>query len=115
MNPKFYRLRFFALFAALLFSFPVISAAQPANANEIKKLPPVHYIRSRDYDMRHNALNLKFDWEKEQTYGTATITLAPLVPNLKIINLDAGLMMINSVKLNNGTVLQHQYDEKKAV
>ena len=114
MNPKFYHLRFFALFAALLFSFPVISAAQPANANEIKKLPPVHYIRSRDYDMRHNALNLKFDWEKEQTYGTATITLAPLVPNLKIINLDAGLMMINSVKLNNGTVLQHQYDEKES-
>jgi aminopeptidase N len=114
MNSKYYRFRFFALFLAFLFSLPVISAAQTANPSEIKKLPPIHYVRSRDYDMRHNALNLKFDWEKEQTYGTATITLAPLVPNLKTVQLDAGLMIINSVKLKNGNNLQYQYDEKES-
>ena len=114
MNSKFYRLKSAAFFAALLFLLPVISSAQLPNPTEIKKLPPVHYVRSRDYDMRHSALNLKFDWDKEQAYGTATITLAPLVPDLKIVSLDAGLMVINSVKLANGSVLQHQYDENES-
>ncbi len=78
------------------------------------KLPPVHYIRSHDFDVRHIALNLKFDWEKEQAYGTATLTLASFVPNLKTIDLDAGLMIINSVKLTHAKSLTFNYDEKES-
>lgn len=60
--------------------------------------------------MRHIALNLKFDWEKEQTFGTATVTLAPLLPNFQTVELDAGAMTINSVKMN-GKDLKFTYDE----
>lgn len=97
---------------------PVLQARpmpEPApDEKPVKKLPPVHWVRSRDYDMRHIALDLRFDWEKEQAYGTATITLAPLVSDMKTVNLDAGAMIINSVKLAGGKGdLQFQYDEPK--
>jgi len=108
------------IFAAVLISASAVSSfvqARPMNEisfqddkQQVKKLPPVHYVRSRDFDMRHIALNLKFDWEKEETYGTATITLAPLMPNFQIVNLDAGAMTINSVKMN-GKDLKFSYDE----
>jgi aminopeptidase N len=108
------------LAAAMLGTFAVSSVVQARPMNEffeqvgqpqqVKQLPPVHYVRSRDYDMQHIALNLKFDWEKEQAFGTATITLAPLMPNFQTVNLDAGSMIINSVKLN-GKDLRFSYDE----
>src|SRR5580765_2366069 len=105
MNFKYIPWKFCVLVSIFLFVAAPCVRAQ----NEIKKLPPVHYVRSRDYDTRHIALNLKFDWDKEQAYGTATITLSPLVENLKTVNLDAGLMIINSVKLADGKSLQFQY------
>lgn len=116
MTTKLFRAKAVALLFAFLLSFVFAATAQtPANTQEeVKKLPPIQYIRSRDFDMRHIALNLKFDWEKEQTFGTATVTLAPLVPDLKIVNLDAGLMIINSVKLN-GKDLTFNYNEKESL
>jgi aminopeptidase N len=98
-----------------LASFAQAQDTNPSNAAaEKKKLPPIHYVRSRDYDMRHVALNLKFEWDKEQTYGTATLTLSPLVQNLKTVNLDAGLMIINSVKLG-GANLTFNYVDKETL
>ncbi|HEX8289164.1 MAG TPA: M1 family aminopeptidase [Pyrinomonadaceae bacterium] len=112
MKQKYSFRQIAVVFFALCFLFSVNLQAQPSS--EIKKLPPAHYVRSRDYDMRHIALNLKFDWDKEQAFGTATITLAPLVPNLQKINLDAGLMNINSVKMN-GKDLKFDYDGKNTL
>ena len=83
---------------------------QQDDEKKTKKLPPRNYIRSRDFDMQHIALNLNFDWDKEQAFGTATITLAPLVPDFKTVNLDAGLMILNAVKLN-GKDLKFEYDK----
>lgn len=103
----------FVLMVLLAFASSAAQAQETNPAAEKKKLPPINYIRSRDYDMRHVALNLKFDWEKEQTFGTATITLAPLVENLKTVNLDAGLMIINSVKLAGGAGLTFDYVDKE--
>lgn len=120
MNIRSIVTKFSAVFTLLVFvAAPVLQARpmpEPAEDEKaVKKLPPVHYVRSRDYDMRHIALDLKFDWEKEQAYGTATITLAPLVSDMKTVNLDAGLMIINSVKLTGGNAdLQFQYDEPKS-
>ncbi|MET0752179.1 MAG: M1 family aminopeptidase, partial [Pyrinomonadaceae bacterium] len=112
-NFKLINRKSIILVLAFLLAFTTLAQAQPQTVKQIEKkvLPPIHYVRSRDYDMRHIALNLKFDWEKEQASGTATITLAPLVQSLKTINLDAGLMTINSVKLANGGDLQFQYDK----
>lgn len=119
MNIRSIVFKFSTFFVLLTFvAVPVLQARpmpEPAQDEKtVKKLPPVHYVRSRDYDMRHIALDLKFDWEKEQAYGTATITLAPLVSDMRTVNLDAGAMTINSVKLTGGKGnLQFQYDEPK--
>ncbi|HEY8560722.1 MAG TPA: M1 family aminopeptidase [Pyrinomonadaceae bacterium] len=120
MKNTFWRSRI--LSAAMIFSIaassvvaarPMNEFLQPDETQEVKKLPPVHYVRSRDFDMRHIALDLRFDWEKEQAYGAATITLAPLMPNFQVVNLDAGAMTINSVRLN-GKDLKFGYDEPNA-
>ncbi len=94
----------------LLGIFGTANAQRRPPNSEDKKLPPVHYVRSHDFDMQHIALDLKFDWDKEQAYGTAAITLAPFVENFKIVTLDAGLMIINSVKMG-GKELTFKYDE----
>src|SRR4051794_39257861 len=73
-------------------------------------LPPPNYIPSHDYDMRNILLNLRFDWEKSQTYGTATLSFAPLLANLKQIELDAANMTFNSIKLSSGAALQFRSD-----
>lgn len=105
------------LLVICLIGFSSFTQARPMPQQQgdkaTKKLPPRNYVRSRDFDMQHIALNLKFDWEKEQTFGTATITLAPLVPNFNTVNLDAGLMIINSVKLN-GKDLKFKYDKSES-
>jgi aminopeptidase N len=114
MNFKLINRKSIILVLGFLLAFTSLAQAQqPQTEKQIEKkaLPPIHYVRSRDYDVRHIALNLKFDWEKEQAMGTATITLAPLAENLKTINLDAGLMTINSVKLAGGGDLKFQYDK----
>ncbi|CAN5318584.1 M1 family aminopeptidase [soil metagenome] len=120
MSIKLFNLKTLAVFVLLAAFFNQIALARPMNEvvqnvfqqdeKEVKKLPPVHYVRSRDYDMQNIALNLKFDWDKEQAYGTATITLASLAPNFQKVNLDAGAMIINSVMMN-GKNLTFNYDE----
>src|SRR5205085_1102011 len=73
-------------------------------------LPPVHYIPSREYDQRDIKLDLRFDWEQEQATGTETITLAPLVKDLRRVELDAANMTFNSVKLATGPPLKFEMD-----
>jgi aminopeptidase N len=74
------------------------------------KLPPAQYIPSRNYDTRNISLNLRFNWDKEQTLGTATISFAPLLDNLKQVEFDAANMTFNSVKLASGAALQFAAD-----
>lgn len=75
----------------------------------IKPLPAAQWIRSRTIDVKHIALDLRFDWAKKQAYGTATITLAPLRQTDRI-TLDAGRLAINAVRLGDGTRLAYDYD-----
>lgn len=97
---------FFALFSLfLLVSNHNISAQQPA---EIKKLPPLNQPRERKIDVKNVALDLRFDWQKKQAFGTATITFSPLIPTDKI-SLDAAMMEINSVS-SNGKSLKFDYE-----
>ncbi|MGI9035691.1 MAG: M1 family metallopeptidase, partial [Pyrinomonadaceae bacterium] len=114
MDSKLSRKNFYIFILLILTAFSQIVSAQNGAGDGKKTLPPAHYIRSHDYDMQNISLNLKFDWNKEQAYGTAALTLAPFVPNLRKINLDAGLMIINSVKLN-GANLTFDYDEKQTL
>jgi aminopeptidase N len=78
---------------------------------EKKKLPPVNYIRSRAIDVKNISINIKFDWDNEQAFGTSTITLTPFKATNKIY-LDAAFMTINSVKSGVGKVLKYNYAGK---
>ncbi len=76
---------------------------------EKKKLPPVNWTRSRKIDIKHIAIDLRFDWAKKQAYGATAITLAPFDLTGKIM-LDAAFFTINSVTSQNGTPLKFEYD-----
>jgi aminopeptidase N len=76
---------------------------------EKKKLPPINWGRSRKIDVKHIAIDLRFDWAKKQAYGTTAVTLAPLDSTSKIA-LDAAFFTINSVTSQNGTPLKFEYD-----
>lgn len=87
------------------------SVFQTFQDDEKKSLPPVHYVRSRDFDTKHIFLDLKFDWDKELINGVEEFTFSPLTNNFRKLTLDAGMMTFNSVKLKAGEELEFSYDE----
>ena len=109
------------MFAGLMLAVFVVSGIVQARPlpvpsifqqDEKRKLPPVNYIRSRKIDIKHIAIDLKFDWDKEQAFGNTTVTFSPFDDTAKF-NLDAALMTINSVKLASGPDLKYTYDGQK--
>ncbi|MFL6466958.1 MAG: M1 family aminopeptidase, partial [Pyrinomonadaceae bacterium] len=96
-----------------LFAFSAFTFAQPAQKDsEIKKLPPVNWIRSRKIDIKHLDIDLKFDWDKEQAIGSTVVTYTPFADSDKL-TLDAASMTIDSVTLVGGGPLKFVYDGKK--
>jgi aminopeptidase N len=81
----------------------------PQQSTELQKLPPKKEVRPRKIDVKHIAIDLRFDWQKKQAHGAATLTLAPL-NNTEMIALDAGMLTINSITLAGGTPLRFKYD-----
>jgi aminopeptidase N len=111
MKNNLFRAKIFAITFALLLTFLPVLRAQ-TEQTEARKLPPVNWIRSRQIDVKHVAIDLKFDWDKESAYGITTVTVAPFKDTDKIY-LDAASMTINSVKLASGAELKFNYDGKK--
>jgi aminopeptidase N len=72
-------------------------------------LPPTQYIPDRDFDTRHIALDLRFDWEHEEISGVETVVFKPLLADLRKIELDAAEMTITSVK-TAGSALKFEMD-----
>ena len=81
-------------------------AARPDD--ETEKLPPVNWIRSRKIDTKHIAIDLKFDWQKQQAIGQETITVAPF-GDADRFTLDAAKMTIGSVTSVDGRPLKFNY------
>ncbi len=109
--------RFFAAGLLFLFVTSSIVSARPissvfAQPDDTKKLPPVNWIRSRTIDVKNIALDLRFDWTKEQAIGSEVITLAPFADTDKF-SLDAGAMSIDAVSLVGSGPLKFNYDAKK--
>ncbi|HKE60509.1 MAG TPA: M1 family aminopeptidase [Pyrinomonadaceae bacterium] len=75
-----------------------------------RPFPPTQYIPERDFDTRHIALDLKFDWDKEQLIGRETLVFAPLTPNLRTVKLDATNITATAAKLSSGAALQFVND-----
>ncbi len=86
---------------------------QPAPQTGRRNLPPPQYIPSRDYQTRNIKLDLRFDWEREQAYGAATISFAPLVTDLRRAVFDAGYMTFSTISLASGAPLKYEYDGPK--
>ena len=101
--------------AFLLFVFVASGLTRPTPAQqparEAQKLPPVNWIRSRNIDVKHLDIDLRFDWDKEQAIGSEIITLAPFA-DADHVQLDAAMMTIKSVSLIDGGPLQFNYDAK---
>jgi len=81
-------------------------AARPDG--EVQKLPPVNWIRSRKIDTKHIAIDLRFNWEKQQALGLETITVAPFADTDRF-TIDAAQMTINSVTTVDGKPLKFNY------
>lgn len=112
-------------FLLVLFLFITAFSSTPASAvpyrpydpfvqkdGEVKKLPPVNWIRSREIDVKHIDIDLKFDWDKEQAAGSSAITFVPFTTT-RVITLDAAMMSIEGVSMN-GVPLKFTYDGKLA-
>jgi aminopeptidase N len=104
------------LIALLAFSSFVQARPMPRGLSvqdgQVRKLPPVNWIRSRKIDVRHLSIDLRFDWEKAQALGTTTVTFAPFADTDRF-SLDAAMMTIDSVKLAGGADLKYAYDQKR--
>jgi aminopeptidase N len=107
MNHRFFRrelsvlsLAFIVVLAATAFAKPLpVLDKVLQTAQQTRALPTAQYIPDRDFDTRHMALDLRFDWEHEQVIGVETATFKPLIPGLRKIELDAADMTISSVKM----------------
>jgi aminopeptidase N len=120
LKPLSRRLLVFGLLVLLAFSSLPVSArpqkysflTTTRQEDEVKKLPPVNWIRSRQIDVKHVAIDLRFDWDKESAFGVTTVTVAPFQDTNKIY-LDAASMTIKSVKSLNGNDLTFKYDGER--
>ena len=117
LSSSWLRLRNFVVLLAISMTFAPAPAGlrasnfqQAAPQRVTRPLPPPRYLPDHDFDTRHIALNLRFNWEREQVIGTETIVLAPLVSNLTRVDLDAANMTFSSVKLSSGTSLKYETD-----
>jgi aminopeptidase N len=120
MNQRHFLPRLSALALALLLTVAQTSFGRPRSGlnktfqgpQQSRPFPPTQYIPDHDFDTRHVALDLRFNWEQEQLIGTETMVFRPLVSNLKGIELDAAAMTIASVKLLDGSALTFEMDLK---
>ena len=106
-----------ALFALILCAFTVAAKAPDVIAHEqvtvrqTRPFPPTQYTPNHDFDTKHIALDLRFDWQKEQLLGRETLVFSPLVSNVKTIRLDAANITPTSIKL---TAVRSQSDSLAA-
>ncbi len=89
---------------------PSVGSQQATQQQPARPLPPARYIPDHDFDTRHIALDLRFDWKREQVIGNEIIILAPITNNLGRIELDAANMTFTSVKLGTGVPLKYETD-----
>jgi aminopeptidase N len=88
---------------------PVIyKVAQTTQQSRV--FPPTRYIPDHDFDTRHVALNIRFDWDREELSGVETMIFKPLLSNLRTMELDAAELTIQSVKMSGTAALKYEMD-----
>ncbi|MFL6214345.1 MAG: M1 family aminopeptidase [Blastocatellia bacterium] len=109
-----FRLRrsFRALALSFILILPALAGhAQAPQSAKPPQAPPLRWPRSHDYDVQHYRIEVGFDWSAKSVSGTTTITLRPFRSDLKEVQLDAGQMKINAVRLATGAALTYRYDD----
>src|ERR1051325_4714741 len=104
-------------FILLLSQSAIVRSAPDFNelrqtASPARPFPPTQYVPSHDYDVKHIALDLRFDWQQEQALVSETLTFSPLISDLRSITLDAASLRFSDIKLGK-TSLKYVFDEKK--
>jgi aminopeptidase N len=62
------------------------------------------YARSRDYDLQHSSVVLRFDLEQKKVIGEVTHTVSPLREGLDKLSFDSVGLQIQSVKVSKSEV-----------
>jgi len=113
-----HELQFLSLVLMLVLTTATFGNALPVldkvlqTAQQSHLLPPIQYIPDRNFDTRHIALDIRFDWEREELSGVEKLVFKPLVADLRRIELDAAEMSISSVK-TGGSELKFEMDLAK--
>ena len=95
----------FILTISALPATPQVPALAPALV-----APPYQWPRSHDFDVQHYRIEISFDWAKKSVAGVTTVSLRPFKSDFKEVELDAGNMTINAVKLGEGQPLKFRYE-----
>ncbi|MFQ3580941.1 MAG: M1 family metallopeptidase [Chloracidobacterium sp.] len=76
------------------------------------ELPPAQWVRINNFDTQHLALDLRFDWQAQKTFGTARLTLKPTQSDFRQVTLDAGqTMTVAGVTTETGAQLAFKHDK----
>ena len=105
--------RFVALVLILALSTVSSIAQDVAPPPSAPQAPPYQWPRSHNYDVQNYRIALSFDWTKQSIAGETTITFQPFSDGVKEIEVDAGDMTIQAVKLASGAPLKFRYEGKE--
>ena len=111
--PRFNRFRFArAIALVFIISFTPFAGFTQAPAQEpAPQPPPYKWPRSHDYDVQHYRIKVSFDWAKKSVAGETTIIFRPFTDLMEEVQIDAGDMTINSVRLDGGGPLKFRYED----
>ena len=70
----------------------------------------LHPPRARTYDLQHQVVHVRFDWDRHAVVGTTTLTLAALDSAISAVALDAVGMTFGKVSDASDRALRHDYD-----
>ena len=84
----------------------VILVVTPASADE-------PFARSKDYDLQHSKIALKFDVEQKKVIGDVTHTISVLKEDTRSLVFDSVGLTIQRVTLNNGAAKYGTHNSNK--
>jgi aminopeptidase N len=84
--------------------WPGLVEAQPVDVAQ----RPLHYQRSRDYDVLHYRIRLSFEQKTRSFAGSVTITLRPLRDDFVTCTLDAATLTVTQVEMGTGRLVRFE-------
>ena len=98
----------------------VVSAPKPEGMDVVEtdpesySLPVYNSSQKRETDLLHTKLDLRFDWEKEQVKGKATLTMKPYFYATDQVTLDAKGFEFHKITFEGkNEPLTYDYDGKQ--